>query len=473
MISSGRFNESQLQQALSLKLLSGQYAALNSLPKFSPQWFKFAKPVARVDKNIAWQLTGYYQQRNSERNYKFWFAQALALGSKEALLEKSKQYAQQGNYQRFKQTAMRVTSIESLILQAKYSVFFEQSADFKHIIKTLEKSFSEVEKVNSLLLQLKTFNIYSVLLGDYKRISPPEITYINTHSNSENCPYDIQFFASDLDQLNDLFNRLEKVSNKPFFNKQMCFLIPQYVPKSKLNCLHNSASRINCDMGFLGEWNIDERVRYVGIVGNKGVANVNHGVVFIDDLDSDLVIEHELLHLLGFVDEYPLSKYHSACDDNDSIAIANNVTAFKKTLFTSEQQARRLVLPILPWYFAIKPSTPITHKTEKGFELGTPNTHSNEIGLFLANTCKNHKIKSFKSVKQVTQLEYYEELLPNVYQQILNVQSQKFMMPSYEYNVGLWLLEQGEIEKSKEWFERSALKESDLERQRNVALGNY
>jgi hypothetical protein len=69
--------------------------------------------------------------------------------------------------------------------------------------------------------------------------------------------------------------------------------------------------------------------RYIAIMLPKGGANVHFGMLYFDAKDSIDVIEHEISHLLGFVDEYPLGKGHSKCRTSQQQISAQNIAVLQ------------------------------------------------------------------------------------------------------------------------------------------------
>ncbi|MCB0379504.1 MAG: hypothetical protein KDD33_13515 [Bdellovibrionales bacterium] len=114
---------------------------------------------------------------------------------------------------------------------------------------------------------------------------------------------------------------------------------------------------------------------------------------------------HELLHQMGFADEY---SYYTACEadiycQNAQVQNANtrngfsflpsgsmNVAVFPdKPPYSSDAQAKSMHAGQIPWFGSIKATTPIV----SGSQLGTPK--SGVVGLFPGQTC----VKSTAGVK--------------------------------------------------------------------------
>lgn len=449
-LTTGNYNQEQLQLALTINNIAAKYIVFNASTPGSLKWLNLAKFLARKDKKIAWQLALYYQQKHLDREQSYWAKHAYKLGATSAIIARAEQLAtSRQHYQQAKRLLQAIDNEESHILQVNLAVKF---ADFPHLQTLVSKLISKKEQA-----LLKALFAYQVLPS----ISDQNISSIKTIPRL-GCRNGIQFFATNLADLNRLTALISQVQNSDFFSQQFCFKTPKYIAKQTIKCSHQDSERISCDVEPLAELLVDQglndEVKYIGILAPKGIANVDNGVVYIDKLDSHLVFEHELLHLTGFIDEYPLHILNSACEQNG--ALASNVVNLKRAIYLSEQDARAEILPLLPWNNLIEPNTPISHETPQGFRLGTPIEFSEHVGLFGANTCNNHQAQgymseTFKPIFQVTQLQYFEEQLPLAYEKLATLTSGRFDMPSYHYNIGKKYKLRDDMEQANYWFEKA------------------
>ncbi|WNC70891.1 hypothetical protein RGQ13_12190 [Thalassotalea psychrophila] len=446
-LTAGTYNQDQLQLALSLSNLSAKYIVFKKSTQYSLQWLNLAKTLARKDQDIAWQLVLYYQQKKRVRERLYWTNHAFQLGSESAIIDRAKQLATTTeNYQQAKALLQAIDNEESRMLQVTLAVKF---ADIT-LLQTLIPKLTSLNE-QTLLKELLTYQVLP-------RLTNGSLTS-GEAAPTVNCSNRLQFFATNLTDLNRLTGLFSKMQNKDFFNQQFCFETPKYIAQENLQCSHQSNERVNCDVEKLVEQELSDDIKYIGVMAPQGIANVDNGVVYIDHLDSHLVLEHELLHLVGFIDEYPLNELNTACQHQG--AIAKNIVNLKQTIYSSELDARAKVMHQLPWKGLIKSTTPISHKTPTGYRLGTPKGYSNEVGLFVANTCKNYltdgfENETFKPINTVTQLQYFEEQLPLAYEKLVKQMSDQFDMPSYHSNIGKKYKQQGDFEQANYWFEKSA-----------------
>ena len=142
---------------------------------------------------------------------------------------------------------------------------------------------------------------------------------------------------------------------------------------------------------------------------------------------------HEISHLLGFVDEYPLPTNHQNCLQYQKEIFANNIAVLARVYQGSKTVIRQKVLSQLAWGAFIKNSTPILQRVKalsdvdnltkiEQWQLGTPTTYNQEVGLFLSESCDNTQLQAFKPLYKQTKLRYCEKTLPILYSQILTLQ---------------------------------------------------
>ncbi|MEW6996198.1 hypothetical protein AADZ86_00630 [Colwelliaceae bacterium BS250] len=463
----------KLNYGLYLGLPIAQVISLQFSEYGSNNWLKLAQIVARDNAAIAWQLVTYYRNKNLSRDSQYWFSQATKLGSSDALIEQALQLASVDEYRKAQHLLAPLINKnqQALLLSSKLAVEFNDMA-----LLSVQLPLLTTPQGKNLSRQIARYRVFA-------NSAPDTNTMIE---QIQSCQYPIQFFASSIAQLTAIEDKLQRIADKPFFNEQFCLLTPRFIAKQQLQCSHAETDRINCDDSFWADVEIEKQVKYIGVVGQAGGANVNHGIVYIDPFDTQQVLEHELLHLIGFIDEYPLHRSNSACLHTDTQAIGKNVLLAKQTIFPSEQAARQQLLEQLPWARQIKATTPLTHSSanNKHVILGTPKEYSDEVGLFAAETCNKQQQSTFKPVSQSTQLQYFEEPLPEQYKYdqyiplTASVPKQSivltaFNMPSYHYNLGLYYQNKQQQTIADEWFARAALQETSEQRKAIISKGEF
>ena len=475
-----RFSEQYLL-SLKLGLPEARYQQLKELEYGSATWRTTAQMLARKDAEIAWQLAQFYKSKSQQRNHQYWFNKSLELGSTDALIASIKLNLQgQTNQDDYLKAKAILTSLinsneEALLLSSHLAIQYNDSAQLSHNIALLNTT-----KGKQLLNLIQRYKVF----GD-----PSSTSHIIPSSNisldsyplalqtSFSCQNKIQFFATSIKALSQLDQHISSLAAEPFFGQQFCFSTPRFIAESELNCSHSNKQRIECDESIWQKQGLGADVKYLGVLVKSGGANVNHGILYVDQQDTQQVIEHELMHLLGFVDEYSLHANHDACSEPTSSPIANNVLLSHEAFYDNQQQARAVLLANLPWRGLIAKDTPLTapvkiNNTIK-YKIGTPKSHQNKVGLFAAKTCNKQGVLTFKPLHSSTKLEYFEEDLPKEYQQLSLNADDNYNMPSYQYNIGLALILQKQQEQAQQWFVKSAQLETDQHRQKVISQGGF
>jgi hypothetical protein len=128
---------------------------------------------------------------------------------------------------------------------------------------------------------------------------------------------------------------------------------------------------------------------------------------------------HELLHQMGFADEY---SYYSACEADiycdASMGRSVNVAIFAdKPPYSSDAQARGMHSKQIPWYGKIKPATEII----TGSQLGTPK--NGLVGVYHGQTCElaTNGAKGWVSGSEENLMEsVYTNLIPEEHWQAIS-----------------------------------------------------
>ncbi|MFT6413918.1 MAG: hypothetical protein ACJASI_002044 [Glaciecola sp.] len=219
----------------------------------------------------------------------------------------------------------------------------------------------------------------------------------------------------------------------------LCVLPPIWMQKDSLVCSNNfeNKARLGCDLYPLSQLKTPLSFTHMVVFAEQGKANVNNGVMFLDQSDSYSVFVHELAHFAGFVDEYALpddlANYH--CGKN----IAPNL------LLSPMPEAVIKSPNLLHGDSGIKPQETLAESTQsineevqlretqaiKSRYLPSARANSwqraldahNELQVLESNnpvlhhiarsrTCKNTEYKSFKPTQQMTFLEYHD--VPNI-----------------------------------------------------------
>ncbi len=484
-------NETQLNFALAHQNTAALTLVANQAKVGSSTWLMAKQSLAQHSAYHAytlglWYLAQYENlstqtnqqvQQDSLRLLTLWLQQAIRLGSDKAVTALSRVYYQQGKLRQAKQqlTQLAELSLEAFMLRVKLAIDLGETDFIYEHANDIEQRLTATPIGQSLLAQLHK---YMILTNSKKQ---QEINKQSFTDEVDGCMTSIQVFATRLQDLSYADDLIKQFSQKPLA-PFVCFAKPLYLPKQRLQCEVNDNQAILCDeydwQSIVGSVN----TRHVALLLPKGGANVHYGILYLaadDDID---VFHHEVSHLLGFADEYPVKKQHKICLAQQESTFAHNIAVLATTYSGTRQELRQRVLKKVPWAAHIKPSTPILQAIEGKkniWQLGTPALFKNEVGIFLSNTCVNSEaglsggFAAFKASASVTQLEYFEKSFPELYLHLLSSNRGKFLMPSFHYNIAFAAYNQGAIKQANYWLAQAAKWETDSLRKAKVLAGSY
>lgn len=399
-------------------------------------WLHLAKHHAHKSPNTAYQLGRYFLNNKSFPSAVLWFKAAIRLKHLDARLALSRIYFDSQQYLAIKPLLLPIITNEKA-LAILYTLALHQG-DLS-FIKRYKSKLSQ--RVNTdfyhELVQYSVFNESNEILDNDKIISPNILL-------TPSCLVDVQLFATNLKSLRHA-SALILSFERHSLSKYICLLPPKYIPTQAINCQHKITEEINCDASV---WRTrrDITSRYIGLIVEQGKANVDNGIMYIDQNDTVDVLVHELSHFIGFVDEYPLPKQHQKCQQIQKTPFAHNLVVLDENYQGNRQAIREQILSQVPWRSLIKDSTPILSQGKTGWQLATPNKYKDEVGMFRTQACLyKRNVQAYKPIARRTKLEYFELALPEIYEGLLQLAPREFLMPSYHYNISKDLVEQGEI----------------------------
>ena len=421
----------QLSRLDSIEFFTNSTERLNKLltAENRSAWLHLAKLYAKKNADIAYQLGNYYLIDGRIMSAKIWLKESVRQHHQGAMLALANHYFKTKQYQESKSLVLPILE-NGAALVLLYKLAIQQGdtaflAEHQETLSGLENSDFYQELVN-----------FSVFTAEKNKLNPQ-------------CNVSVQLFATNLNGLRHgtkLITQFQQHKLAPY----ICLLTPKYIPYELVNCQDNSHEKISCKANVWAN-RTDISSRYVGLIVEQGGANVDNGIMYIDQQDNVEVLAHELSHLIGFIDEYPLPSQHQKCQQNQQIPFSYNVVTLTESYFGERAEIRKQLLAKLPWASLIKDSTPILTKQDQGWKLTTPVEYLNEIGIFLARSCdKNANIQSYKPYYHRTQLEYFELDFPQSYIDIMALAPNQYLMPSYHFNVSRDLAQQGEYKQARE-----------------------
>lgn len=88
----------------------------------------------------------------------------------------------------------------------------------------------------------------------------------------------------------------------------VCFLPLHRINSTELACSEHNASLVQCRYHALDKLVASGGFSQLLIIAGRGKASYNNGILQLPDNASLALLRHEFMHVLGFVDEYPLSE---------------------------------------------------------------------------------------------------------------------------------------------------------------------
>lgn len=167
----------------------------------------------------------------------------------------------------------------------------------------------------------------------------------------------------------------------------VCFKDLLTVNATELNCTEQVNKRINCDYPVLTEQVLAGQFSQLLIIAGQGLASYNNGIVQLPDTATLALLQHEFMHVLGFIDEYPLANASARelCQEGN---FATNLL-FDKTPATLAAWLRR-------WQIA-----------------------ADTVELTAVDTCKVLKQPAYRVVSTINPMQSYQTSMPALYQQLM------------------------------------------------------
>jgi len=451
------YSQVQLSYGLSIGVIQAYKLSQEKLIYGSKEWRSKTLFLADTQGEAAWQLGDYYQHQKDYRSANVWFQQAISLNYFPAFDALAKLYQVE---QKFDQ-AWQVLSAVDVAQHLSNSAFSNkvQLAVQLGNIEFLTNNYQRLNQYTQGRELLKKLYYYQVLKND----SPK-------HMPIKKCANSLQFFATNMADLAHVSALLRSIKHRLPAN-HFCFETPRYRSLVQLQCHTQGDGAIVCNEQRWFDIADTIHSRYVGVLLPKGGANVHYGMLYIDRQDDSNVLLHELSHLLGLVDEYPLPNHHAFCNIkqfNSSI----NVVSFPHTKQLIKP-SRAKILARIPWRNHIKKTTPIMYRKNNYWLLGTPTSEKDTIGLYATNTCDENPSQAFKAINQGTKLSQNELAFPKLYDQLLTQYPQRYRMPSFAYNLAIAALIQGDHQRVSYWLQKALATEHNAQRRTKIINAEY
>lgn len=411
-------------------------AQLKTSKKFNA-WLHLAKLHGNSSAKTAYQLAEYYYANNKPEDAHLWYRSAVRQHHVKARIKLANIYFDQ---QRYNEAKVLLTPVlnnpKALTVAYKLAI---QQGDIT-FIESYKNSLATSENI-AFYQELLSFSVFS---------NKQEQQNLKLLANyNDTCLIDIELFATNLAGLRHGSKLISSFNSHPFA-ELICLSPPKYISAKVLQCQHEEDEKIACNTDVWAK-RTNINARYIGVILQSGRANVDNGIMYLDQGDNLNVFVHEVSHFLGFVDEYPLPMKHQKCQQAQKVPFSHNIVVIDAEQNGNREQIRKRILAQVPWRSLIKDTTPVLTRQLQGWKVATPQAYNHEVGLFAANTCnKQDSTQAFKPIYARTQLEYFELKLPVLYLNIIKLAPKSYLMPSYHFNISRDLAKQGEIEQAKD-----------------------
>ena len=425
-VETGRVTRSQFSHIEHFGLKSMLYQRLDTYEQDDKKWQNIAKLLAKSDDEIAFELANYFinksdGSRAENRNIELWLMQAVRLGHHKAKIILARIYFDNNKLLAAEKILLPIQSqVQALTLLIEISLLKGELKEVAYYARMLDKRNVIDQKVENREFQQK-LERYGVINS-------------STVETKIDCLVTIAPFATNISNI-EYFEKLIASPNLKVLKPYICFSPVQYISKIELNCQHSQNEAIRCDESIWKNKKALINKRFIAILTEKGGANVNSGILYIDSNDTEEVFFHELTHLLGFIDEYPLPKEHFRCSSVQKSMFSHNIAILPRLYQGSRKDIRDKLLNELPWGKYISSDTSLLAKTPEGWILGTHGEVPDTVGAYIAESCSDINFVAIRPLKQRTSLRYFEEKFPALYIKMLADNPNKFLMPHFTHNV--------------------------------------
>lgn len=256
----------------------------------------------------------------------------------------------------------------------------------------------------SLQLQLQQ---WQAELGGWQLLTPIlrqqwQSPFLQRWQSADTCRLTLQPVLSTLASGRNWLRLMQQWQQDPQLSLlSVCFNPPQFIDSRQLACTEQAGVRIHCQAPALLPVVLQGRATQLVVLAGRGHASYNNGWLQLP-VSADLaLLRHELSHLFGFLDEYPLSRA-VAMDECVPGRITPNLV------------------------FA---------KTDVAAYLKHWQLDATDIELTPVTTCQQLAQPAYRVVAADSHLKHYELAMPELYLQLMQQQLQQaeLLMPVQYY----------------------------------------
>ena len=470
----------------------------------SMNWLTLNQKLGKSQVSSALKLGYWYHNKSQQQSNTalintaiMWFEQAIRLDSQQAVIALAQLYFKQDKFLKAQVTLRQLSETikinnlaeTRLVLRIKIAVAVGNEALVKQILTSDAFKRYGDSQTQSLLADLAKYSVITSTEWLKNNVN----SQINLQLEaSSTCITSLQLYATNLAHLKHIEELIKTFNEQQVLAQYVCLPTPQYISMKGIDCIAQAEQAISCDEARWQSVAKEVNSRHIGLMLKEGGANVHLGILYFDEEDNADVFSHEVSHLLGFVDEYPLSKKHDKCQGIQSKSFAHNIAVLSKYYEGEREKVRASVLASLAWASEIKVNTPILQaidnstSKQKKWRLGTPIAFKELVGVYLAESCQQassaqnlsannlaSSYSAFKPLNRHTQLRYFTNEFPEEYLILLRAKPSAYLMPSFHYNIALALHQQGNVVSPKYWLAQAAKWESDVLRTLTILSGGF
>ena len=282
---------------------------------------------------------------------------------------------------------------------------------------------------------------------------------------NKQCVADISLVATNLKDLERWHIISQQFSTHPL-SQFLCINEIKYKPINTFDCQYAESNAIMCNELSWREQESYISSRFIGVMLPKGKANVHYGILYLDRADTVDVFAHEVAHLFGFVDEYPLSSTHRICQSagvkGHNLVVVPKDKANSFDVLNSNDVASTLGHSF-PW-----------QANEIMSDNATDLKQQFLAGYYPSETCNNsEEYQAYKPLYEFTSLRSNNAPFPSLYVELLKDNPESYLMPSFHYNIAFALYQSGQVTNAKAYLAKAATYFQNKALQKKAARGGF
>lgn len=224
---------------------------------------------------------------------------------------------------------------------------------------------------------------------------------VAAYNSPNGCAVTIQPLASQLAGVQRWqLLRQQWQEHKELSQLAVCFTALAHVESTLLRCTEQAEQRISCQYQPMQQLVSNADISQLLVIAGRGKASYNNGIIQLPDNASLDLLQHEFLHLLGFIDEYPLNiaSAEQVCQNHKlhpNIVLTNNIDRYLQ-------------------HWQLKPSN---------------------LSLTPVDTCSAVGKQAYRIAAEINPMRFYEAKMPAIYWQLAAkaLQKSEQIMPVQYY----------------------------------------